>query len=77
MKTVTLLVIHHTDSGPSLESLWIFPGDGRADRSERKWPGWIEIVEPIGSNRALEISDSLSSFFRSNGVEVILEAIAD
>jgi hypothetical protein len=78
MKTVTFLLVHHTDGhGPSLESLWIFPGDGRGDHSERKLPGWVKVVGPIGSNKATEISHSLSTFFKSDGTDVLFEGIAD
>jgi hypothetical protein len=78
VKIVTFLVIHHTDSeGPALESLWIFPGDGRADHLERKLSGWMKIVGPIGSNKAIEISHSLRDFFKENDVDVFFEGIAD
>jgi hypothetical protein len=78
MKTLTLILILDEDSNvPALGSLWIFPGDGRADQLEHKLSGWAKIVGPIEVNLALEIYNSLREFFEKIGVNVLSEAIAD
>jgi len=78
METLTLILIHHEDStGPALGSLWIFPGNGVADRLEHKLPGWAKIVGPTDVNLAFETYNSLREFFSKIGVNVLSEAIAD
>lgn len=59
-------------------SLWMIAGDERADRVERKLPGWIKIIGPVEWNLAFQVQTGLCEFlFEKNGILVFREMIAD
>jgi hypothetical protein len=83
MQTFTIVVVHHEDPRPDsvlTASIWIAPGDRRADMAEEipnEERGWFRMSGPIDISIATNICSSIESFFSQNGLRVIKDVIAD
>jgi len=80
-KCTLALEYNYSSTQLSLGTVWLFNGDGRSDL-ERDEPlevskEWVKIAGPIDYELAADIHAKLKGFFKTHGVTVIDEGIAD